>query len=288
MSFIQIVATKVAELGKLTAGFSMQAASSLVGSAMEKAGNLSVDEVTKRFEGALRALKGQGAPATSALPGASQHVLTNEFQVYTELTHGKLEVRQGTYGTYECRLTLKEVQPGETQERVEALVDEMNGRFSLLPNCPINWKVYLSGNNDLPSVDKAGNLVVTFTPLVADSTGRHRSQAVTVGNEKRESQKGLLATQGLPEVKNDFVRVAVGMFRLAKGFPDNMDDVGTERDKGDLLEGKVVRTESGSSSGSAGSFQRGVYVLNWHGYDRARADVGVAGGASPAPKNADR
>jgi hypothetical protein len=215
--------------------------------------------------------------------------LTKEFQPLVQLNNGTLEARQGTHSAFEFRLTLKNVQPGQTQEKLEALVAEINERFPSMQNVPsCGFKVYLSKNGDLPQYSEAGNVVIKYSSLITDSTTRHRDQTITHHGEKRISQKALLSQHGLVEVANDVVRVNAGMYRLAHGFPANKDDIGTERDKGDVFEGKVARTKEGSSSGSAASYQYGVDVDRWLDGDRAHARDGVVGGLSPEFEKLDR
>ena len=62
MSSFQVVAEKVAQVASLTAGYVSQAASSLV----DKAKNLSLDEITGRLDGALRALQGEAVSTSGA------------------------------------------------------------------------------------------------------------------------------------------------------------------------------------------------------------------------------
>ena len=62
MSSFQVVAEKVAQVVSLTAGFVSQAPSSLVGNA-EK---LSLDEISRRLDGALRALRGEEVSTSGA------------------------------------------------------------------------------------------------------------------------------------------------------------------------------------------------------------------------------
>ncbi len=239
---------------------------------------LSTDPSKTRMEHALHVL-----PAVPAGAQPNQPHLTSEYQVFADLANGTLEVRQGTHSAYECRLTLKAVEPGKTQEKLEALVQEMNAMFLSLANYPMRgWKVYLSGNQDLPNYAEAGDIVITMTSLITDSTNRHRSQTVSINGEERISQEALLTKLGLDEVNNDFVRAMAGMFRLKRGFPPSQGDVGTERDSGDLFEGKVARSKKGPSSGSARSLPFGVVDNGW--FDRAPAcadvKVGVVGGVS--------
>ncbi len=70
MSSFEVVAAKVADVAKLTAGFVAQAAAGLV----NKAETLSVDEMSRRLDGALRALRGEdvstSGEATTSLPAS--------------------------------------------------------------------------------------------------------------------------------------------------------------------------------------------------------------------------
>ena len=232
--------------------------------------------------------KGQLATACSAIPevpAAQQPELTGNFRVFAERAHGRLEVRRGTLSAYECRLTLKDVEPGKTQKKVEALVEEMNKAFASLPNYPKDgWKVHLSANRDFPNYDHAGDIVITLTSPITDSTNRHRSETVTANRQERISQERLLSRLGLEEVKNHFARVAAGLFRLSKGFPADPNYIGTKHDPGNLFEGQIVRTERGPSSGSAASYQDGIRG-GWCGASGAAdADIGVVGGSSPELK----
>jgi hypothetical protein len=64
---------------------------------------------------------------------------------------------------------------------------------------------------------------------------------------------------------------------MKEGFPEKRDDIRTERDQGDLNEGKFVRTKKGSRSGAVSSFHNGVYGSVWYG-DLAYFNLVVAGG----------
>ena len=221
------------------------------------------------------------APLT-ALPAAP--ALTNEFTQLVALTNGTLEARVGTHSAYEFRLTLKDVQPGQTQAKLEALVADMNSRFEKMPNYPsCGFKVYLSQNGDLPNYEKAGSVVFTCSSLIQGSTSRHREKTITLDGQERISQEALLSAHGLVQVPNDVVRAVAGMYRLAHGFPDSAAKIGKEHDQGDVFEGKVARTKRGIS-GSAASDQSGVYGGYWDVDDRAYGDVGVVGGRSPELK----
>jgi hypothetical protein len=201
-----------------------------------------------------------------------------EFGVSHELTHGKLEVRPGTYGLKECRLTFKDVKPGEFQAKVDGLYDEMNALFMGLPNCPEGWKVEPSGNNDLPEISVRRDLVITFTPLITDSTNRYKYDPFKADDgEFRESQDSLLRKLRLSPVQNDFARLAAGLFRLGQGFPEKIEDIGTVRDRGDLFEGMTVRTFMGSSSASATTCRSGVSDVFAREASHAGVTIGCCG-----------
>ena len=217
-------------------------------------------------------------PATD-LPAAS------EFEQLVELYHGTLEAREGIASEFEFRLTLKNVQPSRMQEQLEALVMEINSRFRTLNNHPSSdFKVYLSKNRDLPDYEEAGDVVFTCTSLIHDSTNRHRTNTITRNDGERTSQEALLSEYDLVEVPNDVVRAVAGMYRIAQGFPDDMDVIGTEGDNGDMFKGKVARTKRGPSSGCAASSKDGIDGRRWvHDWDPAMS-VGYVGGHPPELK----
>ncbi len=121
--------------------------------------------------------------------------------------------------------------------------------------------------------------------LTHDSTVRHRTETITRNGEESISQEVLLSEHGLVQVPNDVTRSVAGMFRLAKGFPDKQEDIGTERDKSAVFEGKVARTQWGSSSDSAASYPDGVDDGHpWGVGSGADGHVGVVVGLSPELK----
>jgi hypothetical protein len=207
------------------------------------------------------------------------------FKQLMGLKNGTLEARKGPHSAFEFRLTLRDVQPGQTQKTLEALVAEMNEKFPAMKNCPLSgFKVYLANHGDLPNYEKAGDVVFRCSSLIQGSTCRNRKETITLNGEERISQEALLSKLGLVEQPNGVVRAIAGMFRLAKGFPDKQEYIGTERDQGDVFEGKVARTKQGPSSGSAASYRSGVYDRYWTDFDRALVDVGFVGGLSPELK----
>jgi hypothetical protein len=152
-----------------------------------------------------------------------------------------------------------------------------------MANLPTHgWKVYLSGNRDLPNYEAAGDIVIICSSLIKGSTNRPRTESITIEGEERMSQEALLAEHGLAEVNNDIARVIAGMVRLRYGFPANVKDVGTPRDPGDLLlEGMVIRTKIGPLSSCVACSQVGVdgfcEEVSSGGADSADDGVGVIG-----------
>jgi hypothetical protein len=193
---------------------------------------------------------------------ASKLELTSEFQEVYSGTHLSLAVRAGTEGTYEVQYT-------QTGSEADAR-DELNKAFPNLSNCPNEWQVYLLKNKDMGAAPEQP-LVITFTPLLNESTGLVRN-----GSDPEEAHSALLQSKDLQFVPDNAISLAMGAFRLAQGFPENSADIGTTSDKGDLLEGLVVR----GAVRSVGSYDDGVYDSYW--YDgRAYVRLGVAG-RSPA------
>ena len=81
MSSLQRVASNVAEIGSLTASYLAQAAGSLVGSATREAGQLSLEELSCRLEGALQVLRGDGPAGT--MEGVSLELAEAIVRSYT-------------------------------------------------------------------------------------------------------------------------------------------------------------------------------------------------------------
>jgi hypothetical protein len=230
-----------------------------------------------------RAPKKNLVVALNALPEVP--ALAKEFEQLVELANGTLEARPGRHSKFEFRLTLKDVQPGQTQEKLEALVAEMNALFPAMKNYPsCGFQVYLSKNGDLPNYKEAGNVVFTCSSLIDDSTNRYWDQTIAFNGEKIISQQALLARHGLVEQPIDVIRAMAGMLRSKEGFPEKQGEIGTKSDRGDMFDGMIARSKKGSSSGSAASCQLGVNDSYWGDVDVARDDVGVVGGLSPELK----
>ncbi len=168
-----------------------------------------------------------------------------------DLTHGSITVQAKENGNYEFWLTLKDVQPGRSWEKAEALCNEINELVKRLTNYPKNWKVYLSSNKDLPEVTVGGSLTRMF-----ELTSRKIGSGASVG----QTGNNLCALN----TENDLFRLAVGFFRLEMGFPPRTADVGTDRDPGDLCRGTKVFTKSGMPCQTVSSYLFGVSAYLVH------------------------
>lgn len=236
----------------------------------------------------------QGSDALSqaplpALPGGL--ALNNEFRQLFEFTNGTVKGRLGTCSKFEFQLTLKNVQPGQTQRTLEDLVEEMNPEFRNMPNYPSRgFQVYLSGNGDLPNYREPGNVVFTCSSLIHDSTNRARNWSIRCNGKERMSHEELLCQLDLFWQPNDIVQVTAGMCRLALGFPNAEVHIGQKCDRGDMFEGKAARTGRGRVWSSSASHKNGVSQGLWWGgeYDHADEYVGVVGGDAPKLIMADR
>ena len=220
--------------------------------------------ITKQLHGALSLLRGEivsTAPLSTLSPVAAQ------FETAYAGKFSTLEVQPGVHGKREVRFTLR-----GGLDNLEAACDEINEAMKGARNYPREgFKVYLSGNNDLP---KGQDIVVTWTPVIRDSGNR-----VRFGTDPDTSHQGLLKSLGLGEVNNDLHCLACGALRVKEGFPKDSNEIGTTNDQGDLNEGKVVRTAKGARSGAVASSHNGGGGRGW-GDGGADGDFVVAG-ASP-------
>jgi hypothetical protein len=179
------------------------------------------------------------------------------------------------------------------QEKVQAFAAELNERLAEMvadlpykEKMPNGWKVYLADMCELPEVSKKRNVMVFATTLIEVSFNRHRSEATTIDGKDRRSMDDFLNKRGQTWVKNHHVLLCNACFRCAAGFPEDFDVLATDKDPGDLYQGKIVRTDiEGSSSGSAASYLHGVRAFSWNVGAYARGDVGVVGGLSPESNN---
>jgi hypothetical protein len=232
-------------------------------------------------------------PILSSQAVRDANLTKEEFKTVLDLGHGSLALRLGNDSALEWCLTYRDVEPGKMQEKVQAFAAELNERLAemvaALPykdKMPRGWKVYLADMCELPEVSKKRNVMVFATTLIEDSFNRHRSEATTIDGKDRPSMDDFLNKRGQTWVKNHHVLLCNACFRCAAGFPEDFDVLATDKDPGDLYQGKIVRTDiEGSSYGSAASYPHGVHVFIWLGGDRADGRVGVVGGLSPELKN---
>jgi hypothetical protein len=220
--------------------------------------------------------------------------LTEEFKTLLTLTHGTFAARTGVHSTYEFQLTLTGVEPGKTQEKLEALVEEMHAQFPKMKNYPeFGFRVNLSGNRDLLNYTERGDITFTCSSILKDSTNRHWSEEIPYKGKRRSSQKAFLAELGLQEQPVDIVRVMGALWWLVqKEFPTEQEMMGClKKDSGDPrdpFEGRVARTKKGSSYDSAASFRDGVYDYHHTIYAFPFDRVGAVGGPRPQFIKRDR
>lgn len=108
-------------------------------------------------------------------------------------------------------------------------------------------------------------------PDVIDSRNRWRDRTIEREGKKIESQSIHLDKNGLEWPNDDAALVVMHLsYRLKNGFPllsdgktIDVDAIGTERDKGDLFGGQIVRTRSRSLS----CFLPGVLGYDWDAHD---------------------
>jgi hypothetical protein len=166
-----------------------------------------------------------------------------------EINTCKLEHRSGLFGDDESRLTLKGLPEHPTveqvQQKVKAAFEEINLELTKLPGLPkVGWKIYESGNNDLA----VG--CIECVPLLREPEAIDRLGARKVNDEERGCPEQAIRRSGLSRAPNDAVRLIAGLFRLWKGFPEDIAKIGTPGDFGDVLKGRVVRTQEGRCSAS--------------------------------------
>lgn len=188
-------------------------------------------EIRKAVEGLLVAFRSgttaQRAELLDGIRALSTPAVREPFNTVLQGEYSQLDVRAGIDGLYECRFTLK----GGASNLDTALL-ELNDKLANTKNCPTNWKVHLSGDNELSSKYPGTNdIVVICTPVIQDTIFHSRIDQI-----------GILVEKGLEMVNNDLLRLMVGAFRVYKGFPSDPDEIGKPSDTGDLLQGFDVRT----------------------------------------------
>lgn len=180
-----------------------------------------------------------------------------------------LGVRMGELGREVCLSIPK-------GSSISAARSEINNRLSLLDRCPQGFKIYPTAELD-EEVLFDSEVVRVFTPVVDKSTNRVRSVSDASGDSNPKlSHEGLLTALKLDWVDDAYIRLAVGAFRVASGFPKTKTQIGNPSDPGDLLEGKTVRARTDSIV----TLEHGITVSTCDD-TRKRNNLGVSGQKLP-------
>ena len=202
---------------------------------------------------ALRAIleKLDGSPATAADVSPTSSIRPHE--------QFKLEVFDSKFGQ-----GVRFVQPAGMTLRTMMDLINVDSRNSYGRDAIYRGNLLKDGGIDTPATE---NIVHEFTPVVQGSENRSRG-----------GQKDYMEAKGMSFTDRPLITIAAGLFRLEKGFPANNADIGTERDKGDLLQGKVVRARSGALASD-------VYGLGAYDYWDDLASHLVVAAGSPNQKS---
>jgi len=185
------------------------------------------------------------------------------FELVYDSAVCSLEARPGSIGLYEVRFTLKAPRDGKKlsfSDAVDQCADVLNQEMRKLPHWPVEYdhKIHMS-HNWLPTTPLEEDWVLTYTPVVIDSGSRART-----GLDPNMSHEGLLKKLGCTFVEwADIHRLACGAWRIYRGFPNDSTVIGTSRDPGDLMEGKIIRTAKGTESGSSVCYRMGIGSADW-------------------------
>lgn len=116
-------------------------------------------------------------------------------------------------------------------------------------------------NDDGIDTPATENIVHELIPVVLGTDGL-----------SRDGQKAYMEERGMSFADRTLLAIASGLVRLKEGYPANNRHVGTERDNGELLQGKIVRV-------SAGALESEVYGVVCYPYwfDDAKSNVAAAG-----------
>jgi hypothetical protein len=222
------------------------------------------------------------APGLAIRPNTPQ--LTNQFETIISSANALFEARlDGILSTYQFRLTLRGVNPGKTQEKLEEFVEELNVGIRQMRNRPEGFSVKLCFHGDLPIYDRPGDVRFTCSSIIRNSTGRHFSDSIsTKAGDTRISQLELLARFEIYPQPIDICRAIVGSWWLAqRTFPNDAEiGVGPSAKVGDprdAFEGMIGRSQAGPYCLNTASFPN--RVEHWAG-DRegAHERIGVVGG----------
>jgi hypothetical protein len=185
------------------------------------------------------------------------------FELVYDSPRCSLEARPGSLGQYEVRFVLKAPKNGEVlsfSDAVDKCAEDLNVEIRSLPTWPaqLNHKIYMS-HNWLPTDPLTEDWSLTYTPVVLDSGGRGR-----MGSDPASSHTALLEKLECTFLEwTDIHRLACGAWRIYRGFPEDPNLIGTSKDHGDLMEGKIVRTAKGTESGSSVCYRMGIGSADW-------------------------
>ena len=236
--------TKTATLGEVVTA--IQQRSAALGELLKEAA------ANENNPDALKAIleKLDGTPAATAVSPSSGVRPHEQF---------KLEVFDSKFGQ-----GVRFVQPAGMTLRTMMDLINVDSRNSYGRDAIYRGNLLKDGGIDTPATE---NIVHEFTPVVQGSENRSRG-----------GQKDYMEAKGMSFTDRPLITIAAGLFRLEKGFPANNADIGTERDKGDLLQGKVVRARSGALASD-------VYGLGAYDYWDDLASHRVVAAGSPNQKS---
>ena len=201
------------------------------------------------------------ASATQGQTSISTPTKRNQFSEVYSGEHCKLEVRSSGRLGREVRLTIN------AGSSLEKAFDEINQKSQEKYGRDAIYKGTLYNDEGVKEILKETK-VITFTPVVKNSSNKAK-----FGDA---SQDALLKDSGMDWVDRPYITAATGAFRVAKGFPKDADNIGSETDRGDLLKGLVARARSGAVGSD------GDGVDDGYCYGVARRDLVVAAGSSPS------
>jgi hypothetical protein len=184
-----------------------------------------VPDAAERLEAAIAILSGKKSDTSDKVPASNA-----QFAEAYSGKHCKLEVRSSGRLGREVRLT---IYAGSSYEKA---FDEINQESQKRYGRVAIYKGVLYNDHYLIDILQR-TLVFTFTPVVNNS-----SYKVKYGDA---SQDVLLKDNRMNWVHKLIITAATGAFRVAKGFPKDAADIGSETDSGDLLMGLVVRANDG-------------------------------------------
>jgi hypothetical protein len=245
-------------------------------------------------------------PILSSQAVRNAKLTREDFKTVLDLKHGSLALRLGYDSALEWCLTYKDVEPGEELNKQSAFSSELNEKLgnmvAALPykgNMPSGWKVEYNYKDEGFEVTKKQDVMVFSTTLIEGSLNRYRSNKMELNGESRDSMNEFLEKRNQTWVNNNHVRFATALFRIFAGFPEEFKVLATDKDPGDLCQGKIILTDIKSHNrdrvtrrawdsdnelvGSVTSYRNGVYGTSYGAPGSntpANKKIGVFGGFS--------